>query len=94
MKTKRFNKKLSLQKQTITNLNSNELNSVEGGISQPNCHVIVKTLGNTCKFTVGCQVWTLNYCPGIPRTELTNCRSQLMGGCATQNDCTYFCPTF
>ena len=32
MKTKRFNKKLSLNKTTISNLNNNEMISVKGGL--------------------------------------------------------------
>lgn len=35
MKTKRFSKELSLNKETIAHLNSNEMKGVNGGIDKP-----------------------------------------------------------
>jgi natural product precursor len=52
MKTKKFNKKLALNKQTISNINNDEMNVLRGGDSIDTlCPV------KTCPPTRTCQTW-------------------------------------
>lgn len=54
MKTKKFNKKLSLNKKTIANLVNKELNDVRGGISEGTDCGFCNTEGIACRPTTQC----------------------------------------
>ena len=67
MKSKKFNKKLSLNKSTVTHLTPEELTKAPGGyeptVNSPGgtCHVnTCNTYCGTCGNTCYCTVWT--YC--------------------------------
>ncbi len=64
MKQKKFDKRLSLNKNTIANLGNNEMNELHGGISGSRC-------GNETCFWV-CDTNRFN-CPSAPWTNCTNC---------------------
>ncbi len=53
MKNKKFNKKLSLNKQTITDLSSQELKNAKGGISRP-IYICMATNFETCTCEISC----------------------------------------
>lgn len=59
---------LSLKKETLSELASQDLSAVAGGASSPTCHTCV-TLCDACDITAAmCPAWTLAAvrCPGIP----------------------------
>ena len=67
MKTKKFNKRLSLKKTTIAHLGNPELNGVKGGLV---------TCGLTCTCVLGCLTIT---CPqGCPPEETEICPDTAM----------------
>jgi hypothetical protein len=69
MKTKRFNKKLSLTKTTIANLANPELNNVKGGL---------ETCGLTCTCVLGCETITCPVgCPPDPTVICPDIRTAL-----------------
>lgn len=68
MKTKQFNKRLSLNKKTVVNLSNNELNNVQGGVFtlETVCRAC-NTEGIACRPTTRCN-WAeteISYCDCI-----------------------------
>ena len=82
MKTKRFQKRLTLNKKTVVNLNSNEKQGVKGGapytlIGTCSCVGGCGTLGNTCE----------TYC-GTCGDTCDTCSPSCGGTCHTCQPCT------
>lgn len=60
MKTKRFEKKLVLNKKIIANLNNQEMNAVQGGIDTTPTAWTACNNGATCRFP--CVTWQTACC--------------------------------
>jgi bacteriocin-like protein len=61
MKKVKFNGKLSLNKETIANLNNNELNNVKGGAEDtkgPNCVINTKASCGSCGVCPTTDLWS------------------------------------
>lgn len=65
MKTKKFDKKLLLNKKTIADLDSSEMIDLRGGITGSRC------VADTC--WIVCDLTDEIYCPSAPWTNCTNC---------------------
>jgi natural product precursor len=59
MSTKKFHKKLTLNKKTVSNLDSSEMNKLNGGY--------LTNVGDTCPITVceGCITLYATQCPNL-----------------------------
>lgn len=69
MKSKKFNRKLMLNKKTVANLNTNEMNGVLGGGGQDDDYLTNSC--NPCAFTPGCPESV-----GCPQVVTETCVSQ------------------
>jgi hypothetical protein len=68
MKTKKLNKKLFLNKNTIADLSNSEINEVVGGISGPIC-----SIRPFCTQYCTLECTDPIECPSAPWTNCTNC---------------------
>jgi hypothetical protein len=83
MKTKKFEKKLALNKQTVSNLNKSQMNGING--AGPTTNI-------TCEFcdtVVSCEETLCPICVSNPDTLCTACLPTEM--CTTLETCNFSC---
>lgn len=62
MKTKKFSKKLQLNKQSIATLNSEEARIIKGGASELECSEVTGITCDFCNSLVSCVVYACDWC--------------------------------
>lgn len=82
MKTKRFSKKLNLNKNTVANLNITELGAVLGGRTTATCPYVCQTNEMACT-AAGCITEVEPHCDDVNPLTAFPC---------TLTQCTFYCP--
>ena len=62
MKPRKLNKKLMLNKKTISNLNAQKMNNVIGGKTYTGCYTECETCWTACWTECECETWQMPHC--------------------------------